>query len=200
MKEVTENLEARHRLQNPETRPKNKMEDFVPKEHREGDTPYYSLRESQETVESGDNPEDGDNRGRTLPAQLPTFQPEDLGRVPTEDDESDLGAMGPDPGPGPPDRRNREVDQLRHVLHQVMDTVGLLMTERQENRQARRERSQSRERGRRPSPARPMQPPVELGSENPPTRGWQPEREPVGPSGPPATRESGERKLSKQRG
>ena len=38
-----------------------------------------------------------------------------------EGDLADLGAMRPTPGPAPPTRRDREVEELRQVLHKVMD-------------------------------------------------------------------------------
>ena len=62
-----------------------------------------------------------------------------------EGDLADLGAMGPTPGPAPPTRRDREVEELSQVLHKVMDMVGLLMEERQGRHQPQRRRSQSRE-------------------------------------------------------
>ena len=82
---------------------------------------------------------------------------------PAEDDEGDLGALGPDPRTEPKD--TSELDYIRHVLHQTMDSVGLLMGERQ---QARRERYQSRETARKASPVRPESTPVNPGSDHPP--------------------------------
>ncbi len=181
------------------------MEDLGQRDHKEGDTPYLSLRESQENTESGDNPDDGDQIGIALADRLASM-PTGRRREPIEDDESDLGAMGPNPDEG-----NREVDQIRRVLHEVMNSVGLLMTERQE---ARRERSKSRETARKVSPARPEPVTVNPDRSHLPLRGWHPDREPMdlghnnnnpsprgeppgrepgGPSGPPDPRDSGSR-------
>ena len=46
------------------------MEDLGQRDHKEGDTPYLSLRESQENTESGDNPDDGDQIGIALADRL----------------------------------------------------------------------------------------------------------------------------------